>query len=259
MELYQKLQANAVTKEDYIKASDYLIELANNENVDAMCELGLCYRYETTVLRYDVDLAKYWLEIVAKKEHPIAIYEYGWMLSSPKLLRKAFETNESFVLGDMYRYGIHVEENESLSIEYYSKAGCFRAFNALGDTHYKDLSKSFEYYLKSANMGYSVAQNNIGCYYEKGKGIKKNLTKAYNWYKKSANQNDESAMHKLKKETFNNFDRHENARNASLCLIAIRKFKKSLLLNDIPMDVIKIIAKEIWNTRNDEEWQLFHM
>ncbi len=106
-------------------------------------------------------------------------------------------------------------------------------------------------------MGYSNAQYSVAIGYEYGDGVEKNLTKAYNWYKKAANQNHNWVSLRLKKEIFKNFDLHENARNALLCLIAIKKFRNDSPFIKVPMDVVKMIAKEVWETRNDVEWTLF--
>ncbi len=183
MDEYRKLQADAITKDDYIKAGKYLQELANDGNVEAIVELGLCYKYGNTILTKDNKLAKKWLEKAANHEHPIAMYEYGLLLPMEKRtpwIGKAFKTNDMYVLGEMYYYGIRVDINIKKSIEYSLKSNHPRLLNLLGNIYcYEfnsvtpDLTKAFEYYLKSANMGYLPAQYNVALCYEFGKGIEK--------------------------------------------------------------------------------------
>ncbi len=265
MDEYKKFQANAITKDDYYEASNYLQELANNDNVEAMTELGFCYISRHLIIRHDEEITKEWFKKAAEQGHPIAMYEHGSLLPTEERniwYEKAFETNDPYVLGHMYYYGNYVGHDNEKSIEYLIESNHPKALNMLGDIYYYgdkgidiDLIKAFKYFLKSAKMGYSVAQYDVGWCCEHGKGIEKNLTKAYDWHKKAANQNYNSSIIQLETETFKNFDRHENARNALLYLIAIRKFKKDTEFDKVPMDVIKIIAKEIWNTRDSVEWK----
>ncbi len=233
MDEYRKLHAIAKTKDDYQKASKTLAEM--------------------------------WLKKAAEQGHPIAMYEYGLLLQMADerniWYKKAFETNDPYVLGDMYYYGIYVGKDFEKCIENFLKSNHPRDLSLLGYIYCYgsrglgvDLEKGYEYYLKSANMGYSAAQHGIANCYKSGKIVPNNLAKAYNWYKKAANQNYENAILRLKTDTFKNFDRHENARNALLCLIAIKKFRKDTVFGKVPMDIIKIIVKEIWNIRDDEEW-----
>ncbi len=267
MNEYKKRQANATSPDDYQKAGDYLQELANKGNVSAMTKLGQCYEYGDTILIQDINIAKKWFKKAAEKEHPIAMYEYGLYLSKVAERdlwhQKAFETGDLYVLGYMYYYGHYVEQNNEKCIKNFLKSNDSSALYMLGNFYQygfkgvdMDLKEAFKYYLKSANMGYSYAQFNIALYYEKGEGIEKNLTKAYNWYKKAANQNDKRAVDRLKTDKFKNFDRHQNTRNALLCLIAIRKFRKDdSILKILQIDVVITIAKEVWETRDAMEWQ----
>ncbi len=268
MDQYRKLQADAKTQHDYENASKYLQELTNCNNIEAMTELGLCYKYNYTILGRSATMSKYWLTKAAKQGHPVAMYEYGLTLcvveEKTSWLKKAFETGNSYVLGDMYGYEIYVEQDHKKSTKNYLKSDDLRALFIIGNIYYYgykgnviDLTKAFEYYLKSANTGYSFAQYKVAMCYRLGEGIEKNLTKAYNWCKRAVNQNYMPAGAQLEKDIFKNFDRHENARNALLCLITIRKFRKDPeLLNKVPIEIVIMIAKEIWKTKNDVKWTL---
>lgn len=61
----------------------------------------------------------------------------------------------------------------------------------------RDLQKSFEYYLESAEAGYVTAQYAVGECLENGNGIKKNKDEAFKWYEKAASQGHLQAQAKL--------------------------------------------------------------
>lgn len=46
----------------------------------------------------------------------------------------------------------------------------------------------------------------------------------------------------------------DRCRQATLMLIAIRRFRRSPVLESNPLDISKLIGKEIWSTRMDEFW-----
>jgi TPR repeat protein len=48
-----------------------------------------------------------------------------------------------------------------------------------------DYSKSAEWYGKSAEQGYVIAQNNLGVMYANGQGVHKDYAKAIKWYRKA--------------------------------------------------------------------------
>lgn len=55
--------------------------------------------------------------------------------------------------------------------------------------------KAFQYYLQSANKGYSKAMHKVGqCYLYKDKGATFDIQKSVYWYKKAAENDDPKAM-----------------------------------------------------------------
>lgn len=58
---------------------------------------------------------------------------------------------------------------------------------------------SFEYLCKAASLGHSMAQNNLGVWYELGIGTSKNIELAKEWYVKSANNGNKKAKESLKR------------------------------------------------------------
>src|SRR6266480_5627632 len=61
----------------------------------------------------------------------------------------------------------------------------------------KDKFKAFEFYLKSAEGGFSGAKNNLGYCYQNGIGVTKDEKKAFEWYLKVANEEDLYAQYSL--------------------------------------------------------------
>ena len=52
----------------------------------------------------------------------------------------------------------------------------------------KNLQTSVKWYKKAAEMGFKVAQFNLGLSYQKGLGVPKDINEAIKWYRKSAEQ-----------------------------------------------------------------------
>ena len=64
-----------------------------------------------------------------------------------------------------------------------------------GECCEKNEKKAFEWYMKSAEQGFSLGQNNLGVCYGDGKGCKKDKYKAFEWYKKAAEQEVPNAQY----------------------------------------------------------------
>ena len=61
----------------------------------------------------------------------------------------------------------------------------------------KNLQTSARWYQKAAEMGFKVAQFNLGLCYQKGEGIQKNMGEAIKWFRKSAEQGYPDAEAKM--------------------------------------------------------------
>ena len=61
----------------------------------------------------------------------------------------------------------------------------------------KDINKAINFYILSANDGYSVAQNTLGNAYLKGIGVKKDIKTAIRYYQLSAQQKNKNAIKAL--------------------------------------------------------------
>lgn len=64
------------------------------------------------------------------------------------------------------------------------------AMTQLGRNAYNsgDHTTAFKWFMKAAENGYAVAQNNIGFCYDKGLGVSQNPNEAIKWYRKAAEQ-----------------------------------------------------------------------
>ncbi|GBC09531.1 hypothetical protein RclHR1_08950009 [Rhizophagus clarus] len=87
-------------------------------------------------------------------------------------------------LGYCYDHGIGTKKNEIKAFEWYSKSA-ENGF-ALAQNNLENESKKFEFYTKSANEGCALGQCNLGFCYDFGIGTVTNKTNAFEWYLKSA-------------------------------------------------------------------------
>ena len=73
----------------------------------------------------------------------------------------------------------------------------------------KDYTKAFELFHRAAELGHTVAYNNIGCFYECGYGVEVDNKKAVHYYELSAMGGNVSARYNLgvNEEKAGNFDR----------------------------------------------------
>jgi hypothetical protein len=60
-----------------------------------------------------------------------------------------------------------------------------------------DYAKAMEWFIKSANLGYSEAMNDIGYMYNNGQGVSTDHAKAMEWYTKAANLGSAVAMYNI--------------------------------------------------------------
>lgn len=188
-----------------------LKQLALSGNAYANFEMGTneFYGYYAGYPRYDHSLE--YLSKAASLDHAGANYMIGNMYikgligsmseleleKGYKYLLKAFELGNvaaSNVIGNMYRNGIHpLKKDIKKAIKHYEIAADSNyvyAFNNLGTLYEEqnDLTKAFEYYMKSAALGESWACNKVGEYYRLGL-LEKDMSKAFNYYNKALDSN----------------------------------------------------------------------
>ena len=112
-------------------------------------------------------------------------------------------------LGDIYYYGMGVDQDPKAAIQWYHKAanqGYVKAQYALGKIYYnieRDYRKAMKWYRKAA-QGHAEAQHTLGQIYYSGIDdkygevvLEKNHTEAVKWYRRAAEQGHEEAQYDL--------------------------------------------------------------
>ena len=87
----------------------------------------------------------------------------------------------------------------------------YQFFKDYSDDDYKE---ALFWYLKAAEQEYDVAEFNVGCFYETGKGIKQNFQKAFYWYLKAAEQDNADAQYNLALLYYNGLGIEKNPERA---------------------------------------------
>ena len=72
-----------------------------------------------------------------------------------------------------------------------------------GDGISEDYVAAFNWYKKAAELGFAMAQYNVGLMYDLGRGIPEDKFMAVHWYQKSANQGDFFAQRNLAIKFYN--------------------------------------------------------
>ena len=181
-------------------------ELAKKDNPFACFELASmeCYGIITGKPRYE-EAYKYY-KIAAENNHPVANWAIGYLYynghignKSKRDLYLAFKyfnkarklkcSNAFNSLGLILLNGDipHINKNKSKAIEMFEKAislGNIYAYNNLGKIYEneKKYKKAFEYYIISANLGESWAENKVADFYREGLTKSKDLQKAFEYY-----------------------------------------------------------------------------
>ena len=123
-----------------------------------------------------------------------------------ELYAKKQVPSAQFILGAMYYNGYGVEKDYAEAFNWWSKSaeqGYVVAQNNLGLMYYngygveKDYAKAFNWWSKSAEQGLAWAQNNLGDMYYYGRGVKEDYAEAAKWYRKAAEQGNAGAQYSL--------------------------------------------------------------
>ena len=181
-------------------------ELAKKGNPFACFEMASmeCYGIITGKARYE-EAYKYY-KIASEKNHPVANWAMGYLYYQGhignktkrdlyfalKYFNKAKRLNCSNAynsLGLILLNGNipHVIKNKDKAIKMFEKAislGNVYAYNNLGKIYENEnqYKKAFEYYMVSANLGESWAENKVADFYMKGIAKEKNIQKAFDYY-----------------------------------------------------------------------------
>ena len=149
-------------EQDYITAYNYYFEIAEKDDCEIKCNLGIMYRMGKGVKR-DFQKALYWFTKASEEGYEKAKYQ----------------------IGHMYEYGEGVKQNYLKALDYYIEVG-------------KPISKNtIDKYKEIAENGDSELQYKLGYMYENGIGVPKNSKSAFYWYENAANNGIRDANNKL--------------------------------------------------------------
>lgn len=200
---------------DYEKAFTNYQKAADLNNLEAKYKLGVMHHYGRGVPK-DIDKALVWYTKAAEEDHIEAMNSLGVIYYDKEKYKeakiwyiKAAEKNNyygQYNLGQLYYYGRLKEGIDyEKALEWYLKSAEQGYTNAQLQTgfiygnHKKpvDNEKAVYWYEKAAEKGNAVGQFNVGVMYQNGKGYPKDENKAAEWYEKSANQNYANAQYQL--------------------------------------------------------------
>jgi uncharacterized protein len=195
--VYYKLGTIALTEADYVRALAYLA-------IDIDVTKDRCKSFHNIAVSLDA-LKLYDVENVIN-----SLYESRGCEECKEALH--YDAIKRHCPGIQYNIGINfekgngVEKNNVKAVEWYKKSaeqGYSLAQFKLGVCYglglgvKQDYSKAFNWYKKSAEQGNSTAQYNLGFYYANGRGSEQDYSKAFVWYKKSADQGYSTAQFNL--------------------------------------------------------------
>lgn len=121
--------------------------------------------------------------------------------------KKAFSSGNSFAIGYCHYQGLGTPYDDMMAFTHFEAAAengdeysQFMAGELLRSKRIRnDPNKAFYWYFKSAEQGFTLAQNALSLLYIEGKGCEKDEKKAKFWLKKAKNQ---GFVKKLKKKTY---------------------------------------------------------
>lgn len=181
-------------------------KLAKEENPFACFEMASMEYYGIITGKARYEEAYKYYKIAAENNHPVANWAIGYLYYkghignkskrdlylSLKYFNKAKKLNCSNAfnsLGLILLNGNipHISKNKNKAIEMFEKAISLEnvyAYNNLGKIYENDKNykKAFEYYIVSANLGESWAENKVADFYRTGITKEKNLKKAFEYY-----------------------------------------------------------------------------
>ena len=113
-----------------------------------------------------------------------------------------------YELAQVYRKGLNVKKNETISLGWYKQAARGNHPKAqtmmgylyqTGEGLEKDLKQAIRWYERAADQGEAMALFNLGSLYRKGYGVRQNKAKARALYRKSAAKGNQPARQALKR------------------------------------------------------------
>ena len=159
--------------QDYITAYNYYFEIAEKDDCEIKCNLGVMYKKGKGVKRDD-QKALYW-----------------FTKASEQGCKRA-----NFHIGMMYENGDGVKKNYLKALDYFMDSGVYS----------EHIKNKIEIYKKEAEVGEGELQYKLGLIYENGIGIRKYSKSAIYWYKKAASNGIRDANNRLACLYYRNHD-----------------------------------------------------
>ncbi len=174
---------SAKAKEYFEKSLSSIKKLSREGNPEAQNLYGIL-SLGGLVVQKDIEQAKKYYDLASKKGHLAAIENLASLNKNDKKYKEAFEGFEKCMkvgryscyrnLGDMYRFGQHVEKDTVKALELYTHAAnnkdlrsqyLLGSFHLNGNIAKKDRIKAIGWYTKAAERGHINAQNDLGTIY----------------------------------------------------------------------------------------------
>ena len=205
-------------KKDVEKAVDLYEESARLGNADAW--MALANFYESNLVdQVNHDMAAYYYKIAAELKKPYALYKTGYYIEKGTLQLNTDEQAKTEIfknykaamnlgnaeatirLAQIYEKGeLDVIMDKNKALELYEEVSYDdKALNAIGSLLYEraQFKRASEYFRKASEKGNIESLNNLGIWYELGKGVHKDVNRAYELYKDAAERENAQAMSNL--------------------------------------------------------------
>lgn len=172
-----------VTKDEE-KAQQYYYIAANAGNAQGQYEVAMAYLLGKNGVQVNVNEAKKYLDLSIAQEEP-----------------RAYKLQ-----GDMYYYGIGIDEDNEKAAEWYKKssdAGNAEASSILANMYLdgigvtKNETKGYQLYKIAADAEIPHGISGLGICYENGFGVSKNISTAISYYQKAADLGNPYAQRRL--------------------------------------------------------------
>jgi TPR repeat protein len=191
-------------------------QAANQNNVVAQNNLGVCYDSGQGVMKDEVEAAK-WFRKAAERNYAVAEYNLGFYYASGtgvakdeveavKWYRKAAEQGYAPAqnnLGGCYGAGQGVAQDDVAAVKWYQKAAeqgyapaeaNLAACYGQGQGVVQDDFEMLKWFSKAADQNDLTAQCGLGICYATGRGVAKDCVQAYKWYNLAATQGETNAI-----------------------------------------------------------------
>lgn len=183
---------------DLDKAAEYYTKALDSE------EFG----YHNDALNY---LAYICVEKAVQEEEP----DYSKALEYLKEAVDNGYADSMYYLGQFYKFGYGVKENETKAVKYFTDAaerGSAFACNELGLAYYRGTGlkqndeAAVEWLTRGAERGYGLSMANLGYLYQNGILVEADHDKAMEWYEAAAFTGDPNAMLELGRDLIKSGD-----------------------------------------------------